>query len=196
MQYISYTVTGQSAWKSESSCIADLLCVSQQTRPNILSDLVFACWKLTRDLCVSLLFVQIEYRYIPICNTEYIYKTKCALLNQSRTSMYTLVWDVHVCIKVIQIVQLSSAPLDQSIELQISGLWVWVQLWARIFQYVFCRFRCASCRSTGPIQMKSSMTFIRGVWVHRDNDHLKELNIFLWNMDAPGGNKVKIWQNL
>ena len=49
----------------------------------ILSDLVFACWKQSQDLCVPLLFVQ--YSYIPICNTKhYIYKTKYAQLHHSR----------------------------------------------------------------------------------------------------------------
>ena len=38
-----------------------------------------------------------------------------------------------------------------------------IPLWARIFHFVFCRFRRASDRSTGPIQIKSSMTSIRGI---------------------------------
>ena len=42
------------------------------------------------------------------------------------------------------------------------------------FHFVFCRSRRAPCRSTGPIQIKSSITFILGIKVHRDNDHLKE----------------------
>ena len=40
---------------------------------------------------------------------------------------------------------------------------VQVSLWARIFHSVYCRFRRAPGRSTGSIQMKSSMTFIRGI---------------------------------
>ena len=40
------------------------------------------------------------------------------------------------------------------------------------FHFVFCRFRRASGRSTGIMQMKSSITFIRGISVHRENDHL------------------------
>ena len=47
--------------------------------------------------------------------------------------------------------------------LNLTGLWVRVPQWARIFLFVFCRFRCASGGSTGPIQIKSSMTFIRGI---------------------------------
>ena len=31
------------------------------------------------------------------------------------------------------------------------------------FHFVFCRFRRALVRSTGPMQMKSSMTSIRGI---------------------------------
>ena len=48
-------------------------------------------------------------------------------------------------------------------ELQITGLWVRVALWARIYHSVFCRFRRAPGRSTGPIQLKSSMTYIGGI---------------------------------
>ena len=70
---------------------------NMQTRPNILFDLVFACWKQAQDLCVSLLFVQ--YRYILICNTkQYIYKTNYAL---GLITRYMLVLGVHVCDKVI-----------------------------------------------------------------------------------------------
>ena len=59
-------------------------CACFQTRPTILPDLVFACWKQAQDLCVSLPFVQ--YRYIPICNTkQYIYKTNYAVGHHSRT---------------------------------------------------------------------------------------------------------------
>ena len=35
-----------------------VLAFNMQTRPNILPDLVFACYKQEQDLCVSLLFVQ------------------------------------------------------------------------------------------------------------------------------------------
>ena len=41
---------------------------------------------------------------------------------------------------------------------------------ARIFHFVCCRFQCAPGKSTVPIQMKSSMTFIRGMQVHRENE--------------------------
>ena len=37
-----------------------------------------------------------------------------------------------------------------------------------IFHFVFCRFRRAPGRSTGPMQMKSSMTSIRVIYVHRE----------------------------
>ena len=37
-----------------------------------------------------------------------------------------------------------------------------------IFQFVFCRFRRAPGSSTGPMQMKSSMTSIRVIYVHRE----------------------------
>ena len=62
------------------------LAFNMQTRPNILPDLVFDCWKQAQDLCVYLLFVQ--YRYIPICNTKqyiYMYKTNYALCHHSHT---------------------------------------------------------------------------------------------------------------
>ena len=39
-----------------------------------------------------------------------------------------------------------------------------------IFHFVFCRFRRAPGRSTGPIQMKSSMTSIRVIYVHRERE--------------------------
>ena len=53
------------------------LAFNMQTRPNILTDLVFACWKQAQDLCVS------QYKYIPICNTKQcIYKTNYDLENR------------------------------------------------------------------------------------------------------------------
>ena len=41
-----------------------------------------------------------------------------------------------------------------------------------IFLFVFCRFRRAPDRSTGPMQMKSSMTSIRVIYmyVHRERE--------------------------
>ena len=39
-----------------------------------------------------------------------------------------------------------------------------------IFHFVFCRFRRAPGRSTGPMQMKSSMTSIRVIYVHRERE--------------------------
>ena len=42
------------------------------------------------------------------------------------------------------------------------------------FHFVFCRFRRAPGRSTGPIQMKSSVTLIRRILMHREIVHLKE----------------------
>ena len=48
-----------------------VLAFNMQTRPNILPDLVFACWKQAQDLCVSLLFV--KYTFIPICNTKTVH---------------------------------------------------------------------------------------------------------------------------
>ena len=38
------------------------------------------------------------------------------------------------------------------------------------FSFVFCRFRRAPGRSTGPMQMKSSMTSIRVIYVHRERE--------------------------
>ena len=68
--------------ETHKSCV----CFQHAILPTILPVLVFACWKQTKDLCVSLLFVQ--YRYIPIlvCNTkQYIYRINFALLHHSRT---------------------------------------------------------------------------------------------------------------
>ena len=39
-------------------------------------------------------------------------------------------------------------------------------------KFVFCRFRRAPGRSTGPMQMKSSMTSIRVKYVHRERESL------------------------
>ena len=71
-----------------------------KTRSSILSDLVFACWKQTQDVCVPLLLYNIaifqcvlfvQYSYIPMCITKrYIYKTKYDPLHHSRT--YTSVY--------------------------------------------------------------------------------------------------------
>ena len=57
------------------------------------------------------------------------------------------------------------ARIVQSVEHQTSNLWFVGSnpTMGRIFHFVFCQFRCAPGRSTGPIQMKSSMTFIRGI---------------------------------
>ena len=43
----------------------------------------------------------------------------------------------------------------QSVEHQTTGLrtWVRIPLWAKTFHFVFCRFRRAPGKSTGPIQM-------------------------------------------
>ena len=38
------------------------------------------------------------------------------------------------------------------------------------FHFVFCRFRRAPGRMTGPVQMKSSMTSIRVIYVHRERE--------------------------
>ena len=77
--------------------------------------------------------------------------------------MYTLVSDVYECLKETLIRQLSSKPGKLSwktIELPISRLWVRVLLWTRIFYFVLVF--CTPGRSAGLIQMKSSMTSIRG----------------------------------
>ena len=79
--------------------------------------------------------------------------------------MFTLVSGVHVCDKVILMVSIQQARLAQLVEHQTSHLRVESSQPAvtRIFHFVFCRFRRAPDRSTGPIQMKSSMTSIRGI---------------------------------
>ena len=143
-----------------------VLAFNMQTRPNILPDLVFACWKQAHDLCVSLLFVQ--YRYIPICNTkQYIYKTNYALCNHSRTynKVYCWYWKYMYVIRSFKWTAFTSpaSSVGRASDFIIWGLWVRVPLWARIFHFVFCRFRRAPDRSTGPMQMKSSMTSIRSI---------------------------------
>ena len=40
----------------------------------------------------------------------------------------------------------------------------------KFFIFLFCRFRRAPGRSTGPMQMKSSMTSIRVIYVHRERE--------------------------
>ena len=89
--------------------------------------------------------------------------------------MYTLVLEVHVCSEVILMDSFQKARLAQSVEYQTSDLRVVGSspTVGKNFSF-FCRFRCAPGRSTSPIQMKSSMTCIRGIYVQRENDHLKE----------------------
>ena len=40
----------------------------------------------------------------------------------------------------------------------------------KFFHFVFCRFGRAPGRSTGPMQMKSSMTSIRAMYVQRERE--------------------------
>ena len=58
--------------------------------------------------------------------------------------------------------------------LLVLGLWVRIPRWTRIFHIVFRRFRRKPSRSNGPIQIKSSITFIHGIKVHRETAHLKK----------------------
>ena len=89
--------------------------------------LLYLSWGVVQcDICVSLLFVQ--YRYIPICNTkQYIYMTNYTPLHHSRTcctciTINTLILEVHVYNKDIQIVSLQQVQLAQSVEHQTSDL--------------------------------------------------------------------------
>ena len=51
---------------------------------------VFACWKQAQDLC--LFAICTKFIYIPICNTkQYIYQTKYAVLDHSRTYNYVYI---------------------------------------------------------------------------------------------------------
>ena len=93
-----------------------------------------------------------------------MYKTKYALLHLSRT--YTNV-HVYICIGStcmykghLNMTVFIKARLAQYIS---QGCWSESHCGQEFFHFVFCRFRCAPDRSTGPIQMKSSMTFIRGI---------------------------------
>ena len=56
----------------------------------------------------------------------------------------------------------------------VGDLYCFSNTFKMLVHFVFCRFRGAPSRSTGPIQMKSRMTFILGIKVHRKNEHLKE----------------------
>ena len=68
--------------------------------------------------------------------------------------MYKLVWDVHVCIHVILIVQLSAARLAQSVEHQTSNLRVVgsSSTDSKHFSFVYFPVRRAYGRSTGRIK--------------------------------------------
>ena len=79
---------------------AQVLLSTCKTRSNILPD---PCCKQTQDLCASLLLYNIAiFQYV---TQNYIYKTIYAPLHHSRNytnvCMYTLVSEVHVCIKAI-----------------------------------------------------------------------------------------------
>ena len=89
-------------------------------------------------------------------------------------TMYTLVLGVHVCHKVIEMNGIQQAQLAQSVEHQTSNFRVVGSspTVGKNFSFVFCRFRPAPDMSTGPMQMKSSMTSIRGINVYRCKERM------------------------
>ena len=91
--------------------------------------------------------------YIPISNTkQYIYHTKYTVLHHSRT--YN---NVYILSRPARSVGGALDLKSQGCEFEShSGQ-------DFFFHFVFCRFRRAPDRSTGPMQMKSSMTSIRGI---------------------------------
>ena len=92
-----------------------VLAFNMQTWPNILPDLVFACWKQAHGLCVSLLFVQ--YRYNPICKPkQYIYKNKKHALLSFAYLWQGIHWFCDYMYVIWSFIQ--QPRLDQSVEHQ------------------------------------------------------------------------------
>ena len=96
-----------------------------------------------------------------------MYTTTHALPHHSRTYTNvcigigsTCVFKVNFNKTVIIKSRLAQLVEHQALSPEVVGLTPKV---SKTFSFVFCRFRRASDRSTGPIQMKSSMTFIRGI---------------------------------
>ena len=107
----------------------------------------------------SIIYVRLER--IPLSNTkQFIHMTKYALLHESR--IYT---NIYIGFGSTCIYKLHHSPRSSAL-----------LLWERNSHFVFCRFRHAPNRSTGPIQMKSSLTFIRGI---KCIDHDNEVHILI-----------------
>ena len=81
--------------------------------------------------------------------------------------MYTLVSGVHVCNKVISIDSIQQARLAQSVEHQTSNIRVVGSSPTVGKNFSFCILSLSTLpgRSADPIQMKSSMTPIRGIYM-------------------------------
>ena len=74
--------------------------------------------------------------------------------------MYALASEVHVCLNSTAVNKARVAQLE---EYQTWSLGVLGSSPTVDKTFVFCRFLRAPSRSTGPIQMISNMTFIRGI---------------------------------
>ena len=94
----------------------------------------FACWKQTQDLCVFLLYVQYTVAIFQ-------YVTQCSTCTRGNMPYFIIlkhlpsVKEVHVCIKVTSIEQLSIKP-GSSVG-RVSGYKSRVLLWANFFHNVF-----------------------------------------------------------
>ena len=120
---------------------------------------------LLKASCVVLLFVQ--YKCAPITK-QYMYKTKYALLHRSRTytkAMYTLVSDVLILKGNLNRTAFIKSRAAQSKQHRTTNLKIVSSspTMEKNFSFRICRFRHAPGRSTGPIQMKSSMPSVRGI---------------------------------
>ena len=76
--------------------IRPVLAFTMQTQPNILPDLVFACWKQAHDLCVSFLFVQYRSFQYVTQNSTFTRQITLYFIIFVLITMYTLVLGVNI----------------------------------------------------------------------------------------------------
>ena len=111
---------------------------------------------------ICIFFINI-FQYVTQ-NSTFTRQNTLSFIILVRITMLTLVSGVHVCDKVMYMVSIQQARLAQSVKHQTSNLRIVGSsptVGNIIFHFVFCRFRRAPDRSTGSMQMKSSMTSIR-----------------------------------
>ena len=138
---------------------------------------------------LSILFSRQGYESITFCLTLIdLSQSLCYLYNidifqyvtQNSTwtrqnTIYCIIFEVDVGLKVTLIGQLHQSPgcsVGTASGYKFQGVGS-IPAFGSDFYFVFCCSRRAPGRSTGPIQMVSSMTFIRGNRC-RENDHLRE----------------------